>query len=64
MKISPLNNLLYFISLISVRHSLPCTIEGIGSSQKNNYTSGKQEECVGRVRKDKEIMSHLRIPYF
>lgn len=56
-----LNKLLYFISLIILRHSLPCITEGIGHSLKNNYTSGKQERDMGR---DKEIMRPLRMPYF
>lgn len=56
-----LNKLLYFISLIILKHSLPCITEGIGHSLKNNYTSGKQERDVGR---DKEIMHPLRMRYF
>lgn len=64
MKFSSLNNLLYFISLIIVRHLLPSIIEGIGHSQKNNYASEKQKGTVGRVERDKEIMSPLRISYF
>lgn len=64
MEFSSLNNLLYFISLIAVRHLLPCIIEGIGHSPKNNYTSGKQEGSVGSTGRDKEIMNPLKIPYF
>lgn len=63
MEFSSLNNLLYFISLIAVRH-LPCIIEGIGHSPKNNYTSGKQEGSVGSMGRDKEIMNLLKITYF
>ena len=53
MEFSFLNNLLYFISLLLVRH-LPCVIEGVGvRRKKNTYISRNWEGSMGNgeVRK-------------
>ena len=58
-----LNNLLYFISLLFVRH-LPCVIEGVGGSRKKNtYISRNWEGSVGNGVGGKKVMGPLRTQY-